>query len=155
MITHYIFWSLYHSREWYICKHDFWFWFNFNWQIIIIHIHGVHDSICVSNIHWAKDIWITSLSISKIYIFIVVMILKFLSSSCSEIYNTWWFSARNLEGIGEHYAQWNKWSTETVLILVNEFLSHLIQCPGASLWRPEAESMMSVPCIEGGIEINF
>jgi hypothetical protein len=44
----------------------------------MIHIHGVHDSIHVPNILWAKDIWIISLSTSKIYTFIVVMILKIL-----------------------------------------------------------------------------
>jgi hypothetical protein len=106
-----------------------------------------------TNIHCTKNMRIIRLSTSKIYTFIVVMIMKILPS-CSEIYNEWWFSARNPDGTGDHYAQWNKWSTETALILVNKFLSPLIQCPGACLRSPGAESMMSAPCSEGGIEMK-
>jgi hypothetical protein len=54
---------------------------------------------------WARCSRCQSFNYPWITTFIVVTILKILSSSSSEIYNTWWFSAKSLDGIGENYAQ--------------------------------------------------
>jgi hypothetical protein len=118
------------------------------------YIHRFRDSLHVSNIHWAKDIWIICLSISKIYTFNVVMILKILSSFVLKYTVHDDLVPGTQMELEDHYAQWNKSSTDTVLILANEFFSPLIQCPGASRWCTGAESMMSVPCSVGGIEMK-
>jgi hypothetical protein len=75
--------------------------------------------------------------------------LKMLSSSCSEIHNTWWL----VKG-------W-RWNWRTVLNEINQAQGHFHsfkpvshQCPGAGLWRPGAEYMLSVLCSEGGKEMK-
>jgi hypothetical protein len=54
---------------------------------------------------WARSSRCQSFNYPWITTTILVTILKILSSSSSEIYNIWWFSAKKLDGIGEHYAQ--------------------------------------------------